>query len=53
MKIGEVISYADLKIIRPEDGLPPSEIDCVVGRKLIKSVKALQSVTGDLFIAKI
>ena len=53
MSIGEIVKYTDLKIVRPEDGLPPSEMDCVMGKKLVKNVKYFQPVTRELFTAKL
>tara|TARA_B100000315_G_C14377914_1_gene496074 strand:+ start:199 stop:417 length:219 start_codon:yes stop_codon:yes gene_type:complete len=51
--ICEVVNYADLKIIRPDDGFPPSEMNYVIGKKLIKNVKYFQPVTRELFTAKV
>ena len=37
--IGETLDFEDLKILRPGNGIPPSEIQKVVGKKVIKDVK--------------
>ncbi len=40
MAAGEVLQAGDLKVVRPETGLPPAELSAVTGRRLRQAVKA-------------
>ena len=39
IKKGEIFTYKNLKIIRPENGLKPKEIKKLLGKKAIKNIK--------------
>jgi sialic acid synthase SpsE len=47
MRLGETIGDADLKVVRPEDGLPPADLETVIGRRLTRDVQANAPVTAD------
>ena len=39
IKKGEIFTYKNLKIIRPENGLKPKEIKKLLGKKAMKNIK--------------
>ncbi|MBU0516557.1 MAG: N-acetylneuraminate synthase family protein [Proteobacteria bacterium] len=47
MRLGETIDAADVKVVRPEDGLPPAALETVIGRRLDRDVKADAPVTAE------
>lgn len=46
---GEFLKDSDIKVVRPEDGLLPEEMDRVIGRKLSHAVCEGQAVTNECF----
>jgi sialic acid synthase SpsE len=40
MRRGEAVTATDIKIVRPEDGLPPKQFTAVLGQRLIADVAA-------------
>jgi sialic acid synthase SpsE len=49
LEAGCVVAEADLKVTRPEDGLPPDTLDRLIGRRLTRAVAANQPAQWDLF----
>jgi len=47
IKSGEVLSFENLKISRPEDGIEPKYYDKVLGKKAKKDIKAEQPIKWD------
>jgi N,N'-diacetyllegionaminate synthase len=41
---GHVLTEADIKVTRPEDGLPPAVLPSIIGRRLIQAVTADQPI---------
>ncbi len=48
LKAGATISDNDLKIVRPENGLPPKDFHRLIGAKLKSDVKSDQAVSLDI-----
>jgi N-acetylneuraminate synthase/sialic acid synthase len=48
LRAGHVLAEADLRIKSPGDGLPPTEIDRLVGRRLTSDVLSDQALTLEL-----
>lgn len=46
MAAGEVITAKDIRIIRPDDGLPPGELPKVLGRRLHRNLRADAPLTA-------
>jgi N-acetylneuraminate synthase len=50
MKAGDAFTPANLRAIRPGDGLPPKYLDTLMGRRVARPVKRGTAVTWDLMI---
>jgi N-acetylneuraminate synthase len=48
MKAGDAFTPANLRAIRPGDGLPPKFLDMLMGRRVTRAVKRGTGVTWDL-----
>ncbi len=48
MKAGEIVAEKDIKVIRPEDGLLPRELNRVIGLRLLKNVSANTPVVWEM-----
>lgn len=48
MKAGELISYENVRSIRPGFGLPPKELDKIIGKQILVDVKYGTPVAWDL-----
>lgn len=47
LQAGTVLSAADLTTMRPGTGIPPAELDALVGRRLVRAVEAGQLLERD------
>jgi N-acetylneuraminate synthase/sialic acid synthase len=48
---GHLLSEADVAVKSPGDGLPPTELERVVGRRLLTSIEADASITLEVLDA--
>ena len=52
MKSGDIIAENDLICLRPENGIKASEFEGLIGKKLVKDVRALSELSFDLLEKK-
>jgi N,N'-diacetyllegionaminate synthase len=38
--LGHILAFEDIAVLRPADGIPPSHIDDIIGRRMAKSLAA-------------
>jgi len=50
LRAGEVITDADVTLLRADAGLPPESLDWVVGRRAARDVAAHSALTADLVV---
>ncbi|MBN8879632.1 MAG: pseudaminic acid synthase [Sphingobacteriales bacterium] len=48
MKAGEVITPEHIRVVRPALGLPPKSLESIIGKRIIKDVKAGTPLTSNL-----